>query len=79
MTSSRLEPALKTALKDMKDGEVSAPIRVTGGFKVIKLLARRFAGEADPLETEVTLIQVGFEIPQNMSEEEAGRLKAQMN
>jgi parvulin-like peptidyl-prolyl isomerase len=43
---------------------------------VVKLLQHHFAGEANPMETEIRFIQTGFAINDQMSEEEAEQLKA---
>jgi len=79
ISESSLDPALASALKKATTDSIVGPIRIPGGFVVAKLLQHHFAGQVDPRETEVRLIQVGFAINDQMSQEQAEQIKSQID
>ncbi|MFM8679891.1 MAG: peptidylprolyl isomerase [Alphaproteobacteria bacterium] len=54
----QLEPELEAAVKAIRPGEVTAPIRTAGGFYVIGVRGRRTVAQASPDEAVVLLTQL---------------------
>lgn len=54
----QLAPRLDQALAEMQPGNVSEPIRATGGYYIVQLADRRRPGVADPMQVTLTLKQL---------------------
>jgi len=76
ISESSLDQSLATALKKATTDSIVGPVRIPGGFVVVKLLQHRFSGKEDPKETEVKFIQVGFAVNDQISEEQSVQLKS---
>lgn len=76
ISESSLDSALAAALKKATTDSIVGPVRIPGGFIVVKLLQHNFSGKEDPKETEVKFIQIGFAVNDQMSEEQAAQLKS---
>ena len=57
----QLEPELEEAVKAIRPGEVTQPIRTAGGFYVLGLRGRRSVAQASPDEAVVLLTQLVFQ------------------
>jgi len=68
----RLPDLFAEALRDMKPGEVSPPLRSPAGFHVLKLVGRRGAGEAASV-TQTRARHILLKTSEVVSEEEARR------
>lgn len=67
---SRLDPTIADKITSLKTGQVSDPIRVSGGYKIIMLKGIRHAGQASDDEMEISLIQAVFPLTPQSTEEE---------
>jgi peptidyl-prolyl cis-trans isomerase SurA len=79
ISESSLDPALTSALKKATTDSIVGPIRIPGGFVIVKLLQHHFAGDVDPKETEVKFIQVSFAVNDQMSEADAEQVKTHID
>lgn len=79
----QLEPELEAAVKAIRPGEVTAPIRTAGGFYVIGLRGRRTVAQASPDEAVVLLTQLVIQArtPDEFraAEQLAGELRGSVN
>jgi peptidyl-prolyl cis-trans isomerase SurA len=62
LNEQQLDPAVAARIDHLASGQVSDPIRTSGGYKIIKLRSKRLSGQADPGDTEITMCQVAFPI-----------------
>ncbi|RMF18194.1 MAG: hypothetical protein D6757_00225, partial [Alphaproteobacteria bacterium] len=72
VTADQLSPRLAQAVAGLKVEEVSDPIRLGGGFYILRLNDRRRVLEPDPLDARVELHQIAF--PLNEKTTEAAQL-----
>jgi peptidyl-prolyl cis-trans isomerase SurA len=63
LTAAELPHDIAEAVQSMQAGQLSAPIRTSGGFYVLGLLERRTFGTPSPADALVTLTRVSFMIP----------------
>ena len=70
MPSSGLESGLSEKIGNMRIGQVSDPIKVSGGFKIIQLKDIRHAGKPTADDMQVTMAQAMVPISPQPSEEE---------
>ncbi len=54
----QLEAELDRALADMKEGDVSDPIRTSSGYYILKLQARRTVSAPDPKQARLSISQI---------------------
>jgi peptidyl-prolyl cis-trans isomerase SurA len=64
LTAAELPHDIAEAVQGMQAGQLSAPIRASGGFYILGLLERRTFGTPSPAEATVTLTRVSFRFPQ---------------
>jgi len=75
LTEEQLESEIKEALADMQPGQISKPIRTSGGYTVLAFIERKTPGDVQE-QKRVTLRQVLLPLPDPMTEEKA---QAMMN
>ena len=79
----QLEPELESAIKAIRPGEVSAPVRTAGGFYILGLRGRRAVAQASPDEAVVLLTQLVIQArtPDEFraAEQLAGELRGSVN
>jgi peptidyl-prolyl cis-trans isomerase SurA len=63
LTAAELPHDIAEAAQSMQAGQLSAPIRTSGGFYILGLLERRIFGTPSPADALVTLTRVSFMIP----------------
>ena len=63
----QMDDELASAVVNMKPGQVSGPIRATGGYYLVELQQIRAAGTIDPDQAVVSLKQVFITAPANQS------------
>jgi peptidyl-prolyl cis-trans isomerase SurA len=63
LTAAELPHDIAEAVQSMQAGQLSAPIRTSGGFYILGLLERRIFGTPSPADALVTLTRVSFMIP----------------
>lgn len=73
MPASRLESGLSEKLGQMRIGQVSDPVKVSGGYKIIQLKDMRHAGQPTEDDMHVTMAQAIVPISSQPSEEELNR------
>jgi peptidyl-prolyl cis-trans isomerase SurA len=56
----QLDTDLETAIKSLRPGEVTPPLRVAGGYYIFGVRGRRVVGGAEPDDAVVTLTQIVF-------------------
>lgn len=66
----QLPPELNLALRNLKKGEVSPPIRTVSGYYLLLLADRRMIGGADPMKAKVTLQQLVFALPEDTPQDQ---------
>jgi peptidyl-prolyl cis-trans isomerase SurA len=74
LVSGDMQPALEAALQQMRPGQVSQPIPVTGGVYILMLRDKR-AGAG---ETLVSLKQAALRLPQDASAEDVSAAQAKL-
>ena len=74
LTTAELPHDIAEAVQGMQAGQLSAPIRASGGFYVLGLLERRTFGTPSPADATVTLTRVSFLLPPTATD--ADRQKA---
>lgn len=79
VTLEQVDPAVASAIQNLKPGDISNPIRTTAGFKIVKLKEIRPAGEADPNEAEISFCQAFFPLSPNASPEEMMQVGPQVD
>lgn len=62
VTESQLEKPIADKLPKMSIGEISAPLKVSGGYKIIKLRDIRHTGQIGPDDIEISFTQAIFPI-----------------
>jgi len=77
VTASQLAPELGAAVEKMKPGEMSYPVRTTGGYYLLYLLERRRLGQPNPGDTMLSLVEVAFGLPPTATVEDQQRLAAE--
>ena len=65
------------AIETMQPGQLSPPIRGSGGFYILYLADRRTLGSSTPADAVVTLARLALPLPRNASEAEKQRALAQ--
>jgi peptidyl-prolyl cis-trans isomerase SurA len=79
----QLEPELESAIKAIRPGEVSAPVRTASGFYILGLRGRRAVAQASPDEAVVLLTQLVIQArtPDEFraAEQLAGELRGSVN
>ncbi|MFQ5984694.1 MAG: peptidylprolyl isomerase [Alphaproteobacteria bacterium] len=73
----QLAAEVLTVVERMKPGEVSDPVRVLGGFRIIRLRDRRTVLAPNPDEVTVALEQILFPLPSDAAEAEVVAKRAQ--
>jgi len=63
LTAAELPHDIAEAVQGMQGGQLSAPIRTSGGFYILGLLERRTFGTPNPADATVTLTRVSFLVP----------------
>ncbi|SRR5579875_93882 len=63
VTPSQLPPLLGEALRRMKPGEMSYPLRTPGGYYILYMLDRRILGQVNPDDIHLSLTEVMFPLP----------------
>jgi peptidyl-prolyl cis-trans isomerase SurA len=76
VTASELAPELDESLQKMKPGEMSYPIRSGGGYYLLYLVDRRVLGQANPNDTELSMVEVVLPLAATASAEEQQRVAA---
>lgn len=66
----QLPPELNLAIRNLKVGEVSTPIRSISGYYLLLLAERRMIGGADPMKATITVQQVVFPIAEETPQEQ---------
>lgn len=66
----QLAPELNLALRGMKKGELSQPIRSVSGYYLLMLQDRRMIGGADPMKSKITLQQLTFPLAKDTPQEQ---------
>lgn len=67
----QLPDQLASAIRQMRPGMVSAPIKVTGGYSIVAIQDVRKILTADPRSSILTLKQVSVQFPKGMTREQA--------
>ena len=67
----QLPDQLATAIRQMKPGMISQPIRVSGGYSIIAVQDVRKILTADPRNATLTLKQISIAFPKGMTREQA--------
>ncbi len=79
LSEEQLDPAVASIVDTLSPGQISAPIRTSNGYKIIKLRSKRLSGQPDPSEAEISMCQAVFPItpdsPQEMVEEIAPQIE----
>ena len=75
LTAAELPPDIAEAVQGMQAGQLSAPIRTSGGFYILGLLERRTFGTPSPADARVTFTRVSFPFPPETATD-ADRMKA---
>jgi len=60
---SEISPALGKTLETLSPGEISPPVRASGGYYILGLLDRRIPGQSNPNEAQVSVIEAGAPVP----------------
>lgn len=63
LTAAELPHDIAEAVQGMQAGQLSAPIRTSGGFYILGLLERRTFGTPSAADATVTLMRVSFLVP----------------
>ena len=66
----QLPAELNMALRNLKPGEISTPIRTLTGYYLLLLADRRMIGGADPLKAKVTMQQLIFALSEDTPQEQ---------
>lgn len=66
----QLPPELNLAIRNLKVGEVSGPIRTITGYYLLMLQNRRMIGGADPKKAKVTLQQLVFPLSETTPQDQ---------
>lgn len=77
VTPNQMLPELGDAIQKMKPGEMSYPVRTTGGYYILYLLERRKLGQPNPNDAVLSLVQIALPVPAAASAEEQQRLLAE--
>lgn len=75
LTAAELQHDISQAVQGMQEGQLSAPIRTSGGYYIVGLLERRTFGTPGPGDDLVTIVRVVFPF-NSQSATEAERQKA---
>lgn len=67
---SRLEPAVAEIIKNLRSSQISDPIKVADGYKIMLLKDVRYAGQVTPDDMEVGLAQAIFPLTPSSTQEE---------
>lgn len=70
MTASNLDASLSEKISQMRIGQISDPIKVSGGYKIIQLKDMRHAGQPTADDMLVTMAQAILPVSPQPSEEE---------
>ncbi len=70
MTSSQLEKAVADKIEKLSIGQVSAPIKVSGGYKIIKVRDIRHTGKTGPEDVDISFTQAIFPITPDSAPDE---------
>ena len=76
MQPGQLAPRLDEALAQMEPGQVSDPIRSTGGFYIVRLLDRRRPGAVDAMQVSLTLKQLLLPGPSAEADKDEAKRRA---
>ena len=71
VVQGQIDPAIDAVLAQMQPGQVSPPVRATGGYHILFVRDRRRIAEASPDEVVATLYRLAFPIPPDMPQSEA--------
>jgi peptidyl-prolyl cis-trans isomerase SurA len=75
ITPSEINPTLAQAIKDMKPGDISPPIRSGGGYYILLLADRRLPGHASADQTQISVVEAGAGLAPNAPPEYRARLE----
>lgn len=67
VTPSQMPALLGEALRKMKPGEMSYPIKTPAGYYILYMIDRRIPGQVDPNEIHLSLTEVVFPLPMTAS------------
>ncbi|AIK96789.1 peptidylprolyl isomerase [Candidatus Odyssella acanthamoebae] len=70
MAISQLEKAVADKVEKLSIGQVSAPIKVSGGYKIIKVRDIRHTGQTGPDDVEISFTQAIFPITPDSAPDE---------
>jgi peptidyl-prolyl cis-trans isomerase SurA len=68
LPESQLSPDIAKAVKQLKSGAVSDPIKSAGGYYILKLNGNRKTLTADPMDEHYAIFQMYFKFPEGMSD-----------
>jgi len=74
----QLTTEVADALKDMRPGTISDPIRSPGGYYILLLRDRRKVATADPLDIQLELTQLSFDVPDGADTEATENRKSEV-
>ncbi|VAW07430.1 Periplasmic chaperone and peptidyl-prolyl cis-trans isomerase of outer membrane proteins SurA [hydrothermal vent metagenome] len=75
LTESQLSPEISSTLKNMKKGEISAPIETEDGFYILQLAGKRQILTANKTDAKVELQHLFFEVSDKAQDEELAALE----
>lgn len=78
LPESQLAPDIAKAVKQLKQGSVSDPIKSAGGYYIIQLNGNRKSLTADPMDERYALYQMYFKFPEGMSDADKADLRAKI-
>lgn len=70
---SALDSVVADRVSGMKIGQVSEPLKVTGGFKVIRLKDMRHTGKAVAEDMQITMVQALLPVPMQPTEDDMNK------
>lgn len=68
LPESQLSPDIAKAVKQLKPGVVSDPVKSAGGYYILKLDGSRKSLTADPMDERFSLYQIYFKFPAGMTD-----------
>ncbi|WP_417448841.1 foldase protein PrsA [Kordiimonas sp.] len=76
VTAEDMDPNYSDAIQDLAVGDVSSPIRTPGGYVILAQRDRRRILTADPLDTQLTLLQVHLTAEQAEDSDAVAKFRA---
>ncbi len=78
VTADDVDPALADALRPLRRGDVTAPVRTAAGYHIAKLIDKRRLMTADADQSEVSLRQMILPVPEDATQDEMDAMFARM-